>query len=96
MKPAIAALALTLLAAGCGSSLPAYPVPPPLPAESIPLPPVSEDELIWRPGDWQYVDGSYRFDPGHYEPRGSHGTLWTRGHWAGPAAHAVWVPGAWS
>ena len=95
MTPATAALAMPLLLAGCGSAIPAYPVPPPLPAETIPLPPVSEQPLIWRPGDWVYVGGSYRYEPGRYEPKGSH-ALWTPGHWAGTTGNYIWIPGAWS
>ena len=53
MRITTATLAATLLLAGCGSALPGYPAPPPLPAERIPLPPVSEDSLVlapWRLG----------------------------------------------
>ncbi len=96
--PNFAAFILTtsILLAGCTAQVPDYPMPPPLPAETIPLPPVSEEQLIWHPGDWLYVAGSYRYEPGHYEPRGNHGALWTRGHWAGTSGHYVWLPGAWS
>jgi hypothetical protein len=96
MKMFVPGLATVLLLAGCGSQLPSYPVAPPLPAETIPLPPVSEEQLIWHPGDWVYVDGSYRYEAGRYEPRGDHGALWTRGHWAGTAGNYIWVPGSWS
>ena len=95
MKVAAAGLAATLLLAACGSSPPSYPVPPPLPAEMIPLPPVSEEALIWRPGDWLYVDGSYRYDPGRYEPRGAHGPVWVGGHWTGTRGNYAWMPGGW-
>ena len=90
-----AALATAILLAGCGSTLPSYPVAPPLPAESIPLPPVSEDALIWHPGDWVYVGGSYRYEAGRYEPLGTHGRYWAPGHWAGSRGNYAWVPGAW-
>ncbi len=96
MKLAAASLAASLLLAACGSSSPGYPVPPPLPAESIPLPPVSEEELIWHPADWVYFDGSYRLEPGRYEPRGEHGTVWIRGHWTGTRGSYAWMPGGWS
>ena len=95
MKPASIALVGALLLAGCGSQL-AYPVPPELPAENIPLPPVSEQRLIWRPGDWLFVGGSYRYEPGRYVPAAGHGVNWTRGHWAGTRGNYVWVDGAWS
>ncbi len=96
MKLAVCGLTTVLLLAGCGSSLPGYPAPPVLPAESIPLPPVSEDPLVWRPGDWLYVGGSYRYEPGRYVPAAGHGLLWTRGHWTGARGSYVWVDGAWS
>lgn len=91
----VAWLAAALVLAGCGSQMASYPSAPALPAETIPKPPVSEAELVWRPGDWLYVGGSYRYDPGHYEPRSDH-TLWTRGHWTGTRGNYAWVPGAWS
>ncbi len=96
MRVLAAALAAPLLLAGCGSTLPSYPVAPALPPETIPLPPVSEAPLVWHPGDWAYVDGSYRYERGRYEPQGNHGLLWTRGHWTGTSGHYSWVPGAWS
>ena len=96
MKLSSPALGVLLLLGGCGSSLPGTPVSPPLPAETIPLPPVSEERLIWHPGDWAYSGGSYRYDAGHYEPAGSHGTLWTAGHWTGARGDYAWVPGAWN
>ena len=96
MKVTGLALAAALLLSACGSQPPAYPMAPPLPPETMPLPPVSEAPLIWRPGDWVYVGGSYRYDAGRYEPRGSHGTLWLPGHWTGTRGNYAWVPGAWS
>ena len=96
MRVLAAGLAASLMLAGCGSTLPSYPVPPVLPPETIPLPPVSEAPLIWRPGDWAYVNGSYRYEAGRYEPQGHHGTLWTRGHWMGASGHYTWVSGTWS
>ena len=71
-------------------------MPPALPAETIPLPPVSEEELIWQPGDWAYFGGSYRYEPGHYVPRAGRRAAWAFGHWAGRSPHYVWVPGGWS
>ena len=96
MRFATIGLAATLLLAGCGSQLPSAPTAPPLPPETVPLPPVSEAPLIWHPGDWLYIGGSYRYQPGEYEPRGNHGTLWTPGHWVGDSGHYGWVPGGWS
>ena len=95
MRMSVPWLAGALLLAGCGSQLPTAPSAPPLPAETIPLPPVSEAPMVWRPGDWLYTDGSYRYDPGRYEPQAGH-TLWTPGHWTGTRGSYAWVPGAWS
>ena len=91
----LAALAATLLMAGCGAAVPTYPTAPPLPAERIPLPPVSEAPLIWHPGDWVYVGGSYRYEAGRYEPAGNHSTIWVPGHWTGSRRDYAWIPGAW-
>jgi hypothetical protein len=96
-KLTLPVLGTTLLLAACGAQMPPYPVAPALPPEVVPLPPVSEQQLIWRPGDWAYVDGSYRYEAGGYEPlTPGHGTLWTRGHWIGDKGHYQWVPGQWS
>lgn len=88
---------LTLLA-GCAPPMQtaAYPAPPPLPAEVLPLPPVSEAPLVWQPGDWSFGGGSYRYDPGHYVPAGGHSRQWVFAQWApGPGGTPAWVPGHW-
>jgi hypothetical protein len=85
-----------LLLAGCVvAPPPPFPTPPQLPAEVIPLPPVSETQLVWQPGDWTFVDGSYRYEPGHYVPAAGHGSQWVFGHWAPDPAGPIWVPGHW-
>jgi hypothetical protein len=95
MKMTVPALVGALLLAGCATNGPAYPVLPPLPAETIPLPPVSETQLNWQPGDWVYTNGSYRYDAGHYVPAAGHSTTWVFAHWSGTPDSPVWVPGGW-
>ena len=95
-KLLIPALTASLLLAGCSPArVDAYPVPPPLPAEQIPLPPVSDDALVWRPGDWVFTGGSYRYDAGRYVPAAGHGNRWLFGHWTSAGGQTVWVPGGW-
>jgi hypothetical protein len=89
------ALAAALLLAACTANTPPFPVPPALPTEVLPLPPVSEAPLIWQPGDWVYSGGSYRYEPGHYVPREGHGSVWLFGHWTGGNGQYAWVPGGW-
>lgn len=94
MKLPVIALAAALLLAGCVGPA-QFPVPPPLPAEIIPLPPVSEAAIIWQPGDWAFAGGSYRYEAGRYVPAAGHGTNWMFGHWAPEGNAVVWVPGHW-
>ena len=90
--PVLAALVL----AACTAQAPGPPMPPALPAETIPLPPVSEQSLTWQPGDWVYFDGSYRYEPGHFVPAAGHGASWVFGHWVGAQGQYAWVPGSWN
>ncbi len=97
MKILVPALAGALLIAGCAARPPSFPVPPPLPAEVVPLPPVSDTRLIWQPGDWVFTGGSYRFDAGRYVPAAGHSPNWVYAHWAiGPQGGYVWIPGGWA
>lgn len=95
MKILTAALAAALLAGCAGRVSDAYPIPPPLPLESRPLPPVSDNLLSWRPGDWAFLSGSYRYEAGQWVEAAGHSGTWQFGHWAGPRDQAVWVPGHW-
>ena len=93
----VTAAALAFLAlSGCARRVerPIPTVPPPR-AEMIPLPPVSERPLVWRPGGWEWTGGDYLWTPGHYIPRGAHGTVWLPGHWDGTAEPRRWIPGHW-
>ncbi len=102
MKSLVPALAGALLLAGCVAAVPPSggPVPappPPLPAESIPAPPVSDVPLMWRPGDWVFASGSYRYDAGRYVQAAGHSRNWMFGHWEmAPQGGYVWVPGGWA
>ncbi len=103
MKTLVPALAGALLLAGCVAEAPPLaggPVPappPPLPAETIPRPPVSNVPLAWRPGDWVFANGSFRYEPGHYVQAAGHSRDWVFGHWAmAPQGGYVWVPGGWA
>ena len=96
MRPTVPCLAIALLLAACAAPMPGVPVVPPLPAETIPLPPVSDESLTWQPGDWTYFGGSYRYEPGHYVPARGHSAAWLFGHWVGAQGQYGWVPGGWN
>ena len=99
MKSLVPALAGALLLAGCvvAPTSGPVPVPPPLPAEVRPLPPLSEVPLDWQPGDWVYAGGSYRYEPGRYVVAAGHSQNWMFGHWVlAPQGGYSWVPGGWA
>ena len=60
---------------------PPYPPVPPLRAEAMGKPPVTETLLIWQPGHWDWTDGAYEWVPGSFVPREGHGELWMPGYW---------------
>jgi hypothetical protein len=81
--PAAAGLiGLGLSLAGCVAGPPPSPCPavPPLPAEVLPKPPVSEAPLVWQPGHWVWTGSNYAYQQGLYVPR-VHGTTWLPGFW---------------
>src|ERR1700709_2586842 len=82
--------------AGCTAQVPGFPVVPALPAETRPLPPVSEQPLIWQPGDWVFAGESYRYEPGHYIASTGREHTWVFGHWGGTSTAPVWLPGGWA
>ncbi|MBX5454645.1 MAG: hypothetical protein K6U10_12020 [Acidobacteriia bacterium] len=89
-----------LVLAGCAAqpSAPAQPPYPPVPAvkaEKIPLPPVSEDPLVWQPGHWDWNGSTYTWQPGKWVPRAGHGTMWQDGYWAKKDNTWSWVPAHW-
>ncbi len=86
------------LAAGAlaGCTVPqSCPAVPPLQAEIMPLPPVSEQQLVWQPGAWEWNGSTYLWRAGQFVPKqGS--TTWVPGSWAWDTAQrCVWVPAHW-
>ena len=70
------------------------PVPAPQ-AELRPLPPVSEQQLVWRMGGWEWVGTGYVWQPGEWEPLDGHTNQYLPGHWAVQGNAWVWVRGHW-
>jgi hypothetical protein len=91
----LAAVGLALSA--CAVQAPvAYPAPPPPPlAETVPLPPVSAEPLVWQPGHYDWNGSSYVWVAGTYVPRDGHGTLYQPGYWAPSPNGFVWVAAHW-
>jgi hypothetical protein len=85
-----------LLLGGC-AVVPAA-APPPVPAlqpETVPLPPVAEQPLIWQPGHWDWNGTTYVWAPGHYVLATGHGPRWQFGYWALSNGGYTWVPAHW-
>ncbi len=81
-RPLPLRLVLLLGIAGCTQpGYPPYPMPPPLRVEVMGKPPVTETELIWRPGYWDWTGAGYEWFPGDFVPRAGHGNLWMPGYW---------------
>jgi hypothetical protein len=72
-----------------------YPIVPPPVAEQRPLPPPSEDQLVWRPGEWEWADNGYVWRPGQYETLAGHSNQFLPGHWAAHGNSWVWERGHW-
>ena len=94
MNRAFRFLTIALALAACTAPQTVPPVPP-LQAEIVPRPPVSDVVLIWRPGDWEWTGGGYVWRPGAYEPAGAHSNKWLPGHWEGTGTSYSWMPGHW-
>ena len=95
--PMFAVLALS----ACVPSLPplnsANPNPPP-PAvlhEEVPLPPVSEEPLLWQPGHWNWEGQGYVWVQGQWIARAGRGTSWQDGYWSQANGTWSWVPAHW-
>ena len=95
MRILIPALLGTTLLAGCVLPPQTFPQAPPLPAEVVPLPPVSDVPLLWHPGDWLFTGGSYNYVPGHYIQAAGHSHQWVFAHWGAADGVPTWVPGHW-
>jgi hypothetical protein len=70
------------------------PVPPPEP-EARPLPPASEDPMVWRIGEWEWVGTGYVWRPGEWEPLGGHSNQYLPGHWIARDGTWAWERGHW-
>jgi YXWGXW repeat-containing protein len=92
-------LGLGIMLAGCANQpeRTACMSVPPLPAEVVPKPPVSEAPLVWQPGHWEFVGNNYAWQQGAWVLR--HGsTTWLPGYWSlapggTPSGTCVWNPG---
>jgi len=91
----LAAFAVIASLAACTQPLGAPPQVPPLQSETIPLPPVSATEIVWRPGHWNWDGGGYRWVPGEWIPRTVQTNLWRPGFWQQSAGGWVWQPAGW-
>ena len=73
-------------------------VPEPL-TEVRPLPPVSNQALVWSFGHWEWNGTGYAWRAGEYIPRTATGgsTTWMPGYWAPDATGQAcsWVPAHW-
>jgi hypothetical protein len=72
------------------------PVPPPPQPETQPLPPVSEQQLTWQPGHWDWNGANYVWSPGRWVLLAGHGRLWQPGYWAPGVGGCTWVPAHWA
>jgi hypothetical protein len=82
--------------AGPGPGINPYPPVPALRAEIIPKPPVSEDQLIWQPGHWDWLGGSYAWTAGQWVPAAGHSANWQFGYWTSNSERQwVWIPAHW-
>jgi hypothetical protein len=72
-----------------------YPPPPPMQPEQRPLPPVSEQQLVWRMGGWEWAGTGYVWQPGQWEPLAGHSNQYLPGHWTAVNGTWVWERGHW-
>jgi hypothetical protein len=97
----LAALLAVTLMAGCApqaaSTNPFPPVPALIP-ETMPLPPVTSEPLMWQPGHWDWNSDSHSYDwtKGEYVPAEGHGNLWMPGWWTRSPAGWTWQPPHWT
>jgi hypothetical protein len=84
---------LALLA--CAPQVVAPPPVPPPQAEAQPLPPISADVQVWRPGHWEWDGRGYFWIPGEYQVKGNLSGQYQQGHWEQAPNGWVWVPWRW-
>ena len=94
------AAAAVLVLTGCqqvSDQVAACPTQPPLQSEQRPLPPVTDYEQVWRPGDWIWNGTGYTWRAGAWIKREGPSTQWLPGHWerAASPGPCAWVPGHW-
>ena len=68
---------------------------PPLQSEVRPLPPVSEDQLVWRMGEWEWVGTGYVWAPGEWVKLDGHSNQYLPGHWVFQGGAWQWERGHW-
>ena len=90
-------LALALVAGLSACATPVVPPPavPPPQAEVQPLPPISAQELLWRPGHWEWDGRGYVWIPGEYVPRGNLSGAYQPSYWRQEGGGWVWQPWRW-
>jgi hypothetical protein len=86
---------LTLALAGCAAPAQqmACPIPPAPTAEVMPKPPVSDTQLVWQPGHWDWTGATYVWTGGKWVQNPG-GTSWMAGSWTlSPGGSCAWNPG---
>jgi len=78
-----------------GAPVNPYPPVPPPQAEERPLPPPSEDQLVWRLGQWEWVGSGYVWRPGEWEKLDGHSNQYLPGHWDLQNGAWIWQRGHW-
>ena len=95
-----AALLLALLLGGCTELVDkviSCEHPPPLRSETVPKPPINEDEQVWQPGHWDYDGRTYHWQQGAWVLRGDLSGQWVSGYWTRDqrGAPCQWVSAHW-
>ena len=91
----LAAFAVTALLTACTQPVGAPPQVPQAQAETIPLPPISPVEIVWRPGHWTWDGSGYRWLAGEWIPRTTQTNLWRPGYWQQSPGGWVWQAPGW-
>jgi len=92
---AFLSMASLLAVMACAAPMGAPPPVPPLQAEQQPLPPVSAEVQIWRPGHWEWDGRGYVWVPGQFQVKGNLTGAYQQGHWQQDQGGWVWVPWRW-
>jgi hypothetical protein len=62
-------------------------------AEVMPKPPVSDTQLVWQPGHWDWTGATYVWTGGKWVQNPG-GTSWMAGSWTlSPGGSCAWNPG---